>query len=220
MDNLSAADTVPRLATTSTEEEWAETARTLFDKRRYLQAARSYERANMPRERDVAHAYYLREQARQIARSRGTVANPRRSALIEAANAFNEAAREASLRSEKLAYHRIAGECYFEAEELYKAAKAYLLAEDYTRAAQVFRQGGYFDDAVDAIENHRSRIPPQEVDSILNVAKLYYLKNQDLESVSRSLYCVTPDPELLTQPRYPSICRHRRGLGIYVGLWI
>ncbi|KAI0089815.1 hypothetical protein BDY19DRAFT_86920 [Irpex rosettiformis] len=181
VDNRSSADSVPRLATKSTAEEWAETARILFDKKRYLQASRSYERANMMRERDVAHAYFLREQARRIPRTRGTVANPRRSALLVVAKEFYNAARATSLRSEKLAYYRIAAESYFEADSFEQAGKAYLLAEEHTRAAQVFRQGGLFDEAVDAIEKHRDKVKPEEAENILNVAKLHYFKIQDLD---------------------------------------
>ena len=133
------------------------------------------------RERDVALAYFLREQARKIPRTRGMIANPRRSALLEAANAFRDAARAASLRSEKLAYYRIAAECYLEADNFEQAGKAYILAEEHTRAAQVFRQGGLFDEAVEAIENYRDKVNPQEAENILSVAKLHYFKNQDLE---------------------------------------
>ncbi|KAI0693657.1 hypothetical protein BC835DRAFT_1352925 [Cytidiella melzeri] len=181
IENVSAVDNVPRLATKSTSEEWAETARALFDNRRYLQSSRSYERADKLRERDVALAYYYREQARNTPRSRTTAVNPRQSAFLKAAGAFLMSAKAANLRSDMLAYYRNAAECYTEAEELQKAGKAYLQAEEHTRAAQVFRRGGYFDEAVDTIGKHRANIIPAEAEKIENVAKMHYFKQQDLE---------------------------------------
>lgn len=182
MKNVSAADSVPRLAVTSTAKEWAETARTLFDKRRYLQASRSYERANMMREKEVARAYYLREQAQKMATSRATITNSRKAAFLEAAGAFLVSAEQASTRrSEKLAYYRIAAECYHEADDLEMSAKAYMKAEQYTQAALVFRRGGFFDEAVDTVKTHKDKVRPMEAQIILNVAKMHYFKQQDLE---------------------------------------
>jgi tetratricopeptide (TPR) repeat protein len=181
VENVSAADNVPRLATTSTVEEWAETARTLFDNRRYLQAARSYERADRLREKDVAFAYYLREQARKIPHSRNTVDNPRKVAFVTAADAFMNSANAATLRSEKLTYYRLAAECYSDAEDLRKAAKAYIQAERHTRAAQTYRKGGFFNEAVDTIGQYKAHVDPEEADKILSVAKVHYFKQQDLE---------------------------------------
>ena len=180
-EESSGGDNAPGLATTSTAAEWADTARTLFDNRRYLQASRCYEKAAMPRERDVAYAYYLREQARLKPHSRSTVDNPRKAAFIEASTAFSLSAASAVLRSERLTYYRNAAECYLEAEELVKAAVAYIAAEDYTRGAQLYRQTGHFDEAVDVIEKYKAQVQETEAENIVKVAKLHYFTQQELE---------------------------------------
>lgn len=179
--NCTAADEVPRLAMSSSSEEWAATARTLFDHRRYLQAVRCYERAAMARERDVAFAYYLREQARGTAKSKRTVDSARTLAFIEAAKAFLASASAANVRSEMLPYYRNAADCFVEAGEHKRAAEAYLHAEDFTRSAQYYRKAGSFDEAIDVIKTHPKDIPKGDANAIVSVAKLHYFKTNHLE---------------------------------------
>ncbi|THG96062.1 hypothetical protein EW026_g5704 [Hermanssonia centrifuga] len=175
------SDTLPRLAVSSTPEEWAKTARDLFDHRRYLQAARCYERALLNRERDIAHAFYLREQARGTS-STGRIANTVRiTAFVAAANAFSASAVAAAKRSEKIAYHRNAAECFVEAADDVRAAEAFLHAELFTRAAQHYRKAGMFDNAVEVIQSHRTSIQDDDAENIIAVAKMHYFKHQALE---------------------------------------
>lgn len=168
---------------TSTAEEWAATARTLFDHRRYLQAVRCYERANLPREKDVAYAYYLREQARGTAKSKRTTDTTRTVAYVTAANAFLRSAAVALVREEKLAYYRNAADCFVEVDEYRKAAAAYLQAEEFTLSAQYYRRGGLFDEAVEVVQNHGDRIREKDAAAIIDVAKLHYVKESRLEYV-------------------------------------
>ncbi|KAI0079047.1 hypothetical protein K474DRAFT_723989 [Panus rudis PR-1116 ss-1] len=177
-------DDVPQLAMSSTVEEWAKTARTLFDNRRYMQAMHCYERAAMSREKDVAHAYYLREQARSIPASRANTA-PRASAFMTAANAFINSAKASRTALESRAYYRIAAECFAEAGNDRQAAEAYLSAQEYTRSAQFYRKADLFDDAVQVVETHRSDIAPADADAILEIAKLYYFKENQLSNATR-----------------------------------
>ena len=179
--NCSAADEVPRLAMSSTPEEWAATARTLFDNRGYLQAVRGYERAGMPRQKDVAYAYHLRERARGTEKTRRTTDNTRTLAFIAAADAFLKSASAASVRRETLAYYRNAAECFVEADDHRGAAEAYLQAEDFTRAAQHYRKAGLFDEAVGVVQQHGGHIPEKVANTIIDVAKLHYVKENRLE---------------------------------------
>lgn len=135
----------------------------------------------MAREKDIAYAYYLREQARLKPNSRSTIDNPRKTAFVAAADAFSSSASSAILRSERQAYYRIAAECYVEASELPQAAKAYIYADEPTRGAQLYRQAGLFNEAVDTIERYKDHIGDVEANNIINVAKLHYFKQQDLE---------------------------------------
>jgi tetratricopeptide (TPR) repeat protein len=165
----------------STTEEWAATARTLFDHRRYLQAVRCYERANLPREKDVAYAYYLREQARGTTKTGRTTDISRTIAYTAAADAFLRSASVAAVREETLAYYRNAAECWAEIDEYRKAAAAYLHAEEFTLSAQHYRRCGLFDEAVAVVQEHRHGIPEADATVIIDVAKLHYVKESRLE---------------------------------------
>lgn len=161
----------------STPEEWAKTARTLFDNRRYPQAMHCYERALLPRERAVAEAYCLRDQARGTEpRSDDT---KRVSAFTRAAEAFWSSA-DAAVK-EKTTYFRIAGECYEECGNDVLAAYAYQNAAEYTRAAQLYRKVGMFDEAVAVVKGHN--VTPDVAESIIDVSRLEYARGGKLKYV-------------------------------------
>ena len=180
---MAAIDRAPQLANSSTPEEWAEMARTLFDHKNYSQASRAFERAKMPRQRDIAGAYYLREMARRTSRTNSTSTSlgPKEQAFLIAAQAFCLCAELSRSQKEKFAYYRNAAECYLEASELKKAAEAYILINEHTKAAQIYRQGGLFDEAIDTIERYSEQIQPSDADKIRDVAKIHYSKEQDIE---------------------------------------
>jgi hypothetical protein len=122
---------MPRLAMSSSVEEWA---RELFDRKKYLQAKHCYERATMPREVYVAHAYFLREQARTTqGGDTSHMKEGRRVAFVFAAEAFLTCPKQA--RKFTPAYYRIAGECFEEAPDILRAAEAFLEAREYNIAA-------------------------------------------------------------------------------------
>ena len=166
---------------TSTPEEWAATARTLFDHRRYLQASRCYERAGLPREEDVAYAYFLREQARATVKTKRTTDYTRATAFVTAAEAFLQSAAVAAVREETLAYYRNAAECFAEVDELRRAAEAYIRAEEFTLSSQYYRRAGLFDEVVQVVLRHRPRIPEASAAALIYVAKLHYLKESRIE---------------------------------------
>ena len=166
----------------STPEEWAQTAHVLFSHRRYTQAAHSFDRAGLPREKDVACAYHLREQARM----KPTIPRPadissRLKAYVAAAEAFIGSAKAAAHTKERLAYYRIAAECFADVESHSAAAQTFLLASEYTRAAQHYRKAGLFDEAVAVIRAHREDIPAAVSDKIIHVAKIHYFTKDRLK---------------------------------------
>ncbi|TCD62368.1 hypothetical protein EIP91_006977 [Steccherinum ochraceum] len=185
VQNCSPGDNVPQLTTVSSPEEWAQTARTLFDNRRYLQAVHSYERAGLLREKDVAYAYYFREQARAMPATSRPGDNPRNVAFIDAAEAFLASAEVAESRQERLAYYRIAAECFTEGDENGRAAAAYLSATEYTRSAQHYRKAGMFDEAVNVVQTHRKDIPAPAAEKIIDVAKLHYFTKNKVDQATR-----------------------------------
>lgn len=170
-------DVLPQLATSSTAEEWAKTARALFDNRRYTQAIHCYERAGMYRERNIAQAYHLRERARAVSLLDST----RPSAFTTAARAFAHAAVASGTPPETRAYYRIAAECFSEAGDYRRAAQSYFSAEEFTRSAQCYRKANMFDKAVEVIKSHRDKIKQDDAEAILSIAKLYYFREHRLE---------------------------------------
>ncbi|EJF58549.1 hypothetical protein DICSQDRAFT_172899 [Dichomitus squalens LYAD-421 SS1] len=178
IQNCTPGTDVPRLAMSSTAEDWAKTALSLFNNRRYMQAMHCYERAGLSRERAVANAYYLRE----VARTRPVIRGDNQSqtlAFLAAAEAFIASAREAV--TEKKAYYRIAAQCYVDGGEDFKAAQAYALAAEYTLAAQHYRKAGKFEDAVDIIKVHRAEMQVEVVESIVDVSRLYFLREKQIK---------------------------------------
>ena len=162
----------------STAEDWAKTAQTLFNNRRYMQAMHCYERAGKTREKAVAHAYYLREVARTTPVTRRDTST-QAVAFIAAAEAFITSAQAAV--TEKKAYYRIAAQCYVDSDEDYKAAEAYLLATEYTLAAQHFRKAGKFEEAVNVIKQHKERMQVDVVERIVDVSRLYFLREKQIK---------------------------------------
>lgn len=139
-----------------------------------------FKRAGMLREVAVADAYSLREQARTItSRHRQDEATPSKAAFLVAAEAFVKCAVAAP--KETRAYYRIAGECFVNHGDNLKAAQVYLDAEEYTIAAQLYRKEGHFDDVVHVVRSYRDRMQPNVVESILNIVRLFYLRNFELE---------------------------------------
>lgn len=57
----------------------------------------------------------------------------------------------------------------------------YLLAEEHTEAAKIFRRGGMFDEAVDTIDKYAEKIEPEAAEKIRDVAKIHYSLEQNIE---------------------------------------
>ena len=162
----------------STAEDWAKTALSLFNNRRYMQAMHCYDRAGLFREKAVAHAYYLREVARSTPVTKGD-STAQALAFIDAAEAFATSAQDAV--TEKKAYYRIAAECYVHSKDDYKAAQAYSSAAEYTLAAQHYRKAGKFDEAVHIVQSHKDKVATHVAESIVDVSRLYFLRERQLK---------------------------------------
>ena len=172
---------MPALAVSSGKEEWAEAARSLFVKRQYSEAVDAFERADRPQERLVALAYSLREEARaSFANSHGVVSS-QSSMFVKAAEAFVDAAHGALEDEDRRTYYRIAAECYVRGGNDGKAGAAYRDAREYTLAAKHFRKAGMFDEAVTVVQSYGEDIPRDVVQSIVDVSKLYYIRENEIE---------------------------------------
>ena len=146
----------------------------------------SYERAGMPREKDIAYGYHLREQARGIPIRNRPGDNERRSAYKKVAEAFLASAQQATISLERNEYYRIAAEAFLVLEDHAQAAKAFEKASKFTEAAQNYRHAGLFDETVSVIKNHGDSMDPTVVDKLTNVARYFYLQRADLKYSSLS----------------------------------
>ncbi|CAA7264670.1 unnamed protein product [Cyclocybe aegerita] len=186
IQNCTPGTDVPRLAVSSSPEEWEKSGRTLFTNKRYLQAMHCFERAALPREVRVSHTYYLREQARSVKAtgSRQSISE-RQEAFLAAAEAFKECAVSTINAKEKRAYLHNAGDCFEHAQEDFKAAEVYKQAGEFTTAAKLYRKCAKFDEAVEIITQNRQAVDSNVAQNIVEIAKLFYFKNNELSKASQ-----------------------------------
>ena len=198
---------IPRLAVSSTHEQWSKTGKKsvlspgilsdtfddhyfrMFLSKRYAQASVAFLRAGRKREVAICNAYLLREKAR----STSTIANAARTqAFVAAADAFIACAQESPSKQirERRTYYGTAGECYSEARKLKKAGDSYRLAEQYATAARTYREGEYFDELAEVITQHGNALDSGLRERLTKVAQMYYFKVYFPTSVSLKNACL------------------------------
>ena len=175
-----------------------------------------FERANLPREMAVANAYYLREQARSLLGSSPQRNGPCLKAFIKAAEAFLDCASSAS--KETRTYFSVAADCFERGDDIKRAAKANLDAENFTRAAQLYRKVGMFDEAVQIVKDHKEKMEAHIADSIVDIARLYYFKEHELEYVLQQIISCYADLDTDLQEGDGLVFFTRRRVGILGGV--
>ena len=144
----------------------------------------SYERAGMPREKAIAYAYHLREQARGIPVRHRAGDNERRKAYGNVAKAFLTSAGETGATSrERSEYYRLAAEAFLSLHDHAQAAQAYEKASKFTEAAQNYRHAGMFDKTVSVIKNYGAVMDTSVAERLTDVARYYYFERGDFEYV-------------------------------------
>jgi hypothetical protein len=152
----------------------------------------SFERAGMPREKDIAYAYHLREQARGILVRNRAGDNERRNAYEKVAKAFLASAGDPGVTSrERREYYRIAAETFPILEDHAQAAWAFEKASKFTEAAQNYRYAGMFDETVSVIKNHGAVMDSSVAEKLTGVARYYYLERGDLKYILPSYHLLT-----------------------------
>ena len=147
----------------------------MFTNKRYAQALVAFQRAGRTREVEICHAFLLRENARAVPDDQ---VKDRVGAFNEAAEAFSACAK-ASLphqMRERLAYYTNAAECFVQGRMLGKAGGCFVHAEQYSKAARVYREGGYFDEMVEVLEEHSQQIEPNLLAQLTKIAQMNYFK--------------------------------------------
>jgi len=144
----------------------------------------SYERAGMRREKAIAYAYHLREQARGIPVRNRAGDSERRNAYVGVAKAFLASAGETgAISRERNEYYRIAAETFLILEDHAQAAQAFEKASKFTEAAQNYRHAGMFDETVAVIKNHGAVMDSSVAEKLTDVARYYYFERGDLKYV-------------------------------------
>ncbi|KAG7450840.1 uncharacterized protein BT62DRAFT_1001654 [Guyanagaster necrorhizus] len=189
INNFTPGSDVPRLASESTPEEWAAEGRELFNAKHFSQAKHCYRKANLPLLASIADAYDLRMKARNVVGTSRQKVLERRSCFAEAAKSFSECANFTSNPRDSLTYLRISGECFEQADKKDRAAEKFLLAQEYTRAAELYRDIGKFDDAVAIVKAHEDEMPSNVVESVIKLARLAYFSGDRQMKKAQELFC-------------------------------
>ncbi|KAJ1305435.1 hypothetical protein OPQ81_000445 [Rhizoctonia solani] len=176
-------DPMPQLSVSSTEADWAKSGRLLFNKRLYPQAIFCFEKAGLSVERDIAAAYESRKQARLLQAAKSVDRAARRSAFARTASDFLKCAILSKGKQQTSCYLR-AAECYLQAEDWKAAAEAFYSAKDFDMATRNFRRAGCFDEAVEVVKRHKSRVQKNIAEDIFGVARLEYFRTNKLEKAS------------------------------------
>lgn len=80
-------------------------------------------------------------------------------------------------------YFRLAAECFARGGQDREAARAYEHAAMYEFAVRFYRRVEEFDELVRVLNSHRNEIPREVVDELYSVAKIYYLKTNQMSYV-------------------------------------
>ncbi|KAJ6578043.1 hypothetical protein B0H19DRAFT_574136 [Mycena capillaripes] len=175
----------PRFAISSKPAEWQEKGRELFDSKRFSLAKLCYERAYMPHEAAVSHAYHLREEASGMPHDHRREIAARRTAFLQVAGTFLGCARDERAKDAAETYFRRAGECFEDAGDFNQAIDAYNHAKYFSRVAELYRDIGKIDQAVATVKNHDRDINPNVSQRVISVARLFYFKNGQFEKAGR-----------------------------------
>ncbi|THU96851.1 hypothetical protein K435DRAFT_754482 [Dendrothele bispora CBS 962.96] len=182
--NLTPEMDVPKLATSSTPEEWDKQGRNLFQRKKYAEAKHCFERAHLPERAAIANAYILRTKAQAIPPDTKANRQTRHQMFCSAAEAFDECSESASYKR-RLDFLRLGGDCYKSGDELILAARAYQNAKQFTDAVICYRDISHFDEAIDIVKSEANSVDQDIVDNVTRLAKLFYFNEvQFLPSTS------------------------------------
>jgi hypothetical protein len=97
-----------------------------------------------------------------------------------AADAFTDCG-EAATGNQKLQYYRNSADCYVRAGDDFKAAEAYLNAQEFEQAAKRYRKAGRFDKTLHVLDDHDVNIPEETKEDLWTVCRLYYCSRNNTQ---------------------------------------
>ncbi|KAL0571720.1 hypothetical protein V5O48_010244, partial [Marasmius crinis-equi] len=162
----------PRLASSSTPEEWFFRGKQLFHLKKYPEAKHCYERARKPEYVLMAEAYILQDIAI------GTQSTPRRQAAFrDAGQAFRRCS--GTFQGRRSEYLLLSAGCFREAGEYYTAGNIYREIHYYGDAVECYLEFSMFDEAVRIVLEHKDDLEPSLADKTIKKAKFYYFSSAD-----------------------------------------
>ncbi|KAK0207964.1 hypothetical protein DFS33DRAFT_396866 [Desarmillaria ectypa] len=199
IQNYTPGSDAPRLASSSTPEEWAAKGRELFYRKQFSHAKHCYIRANLPILASIAGAYDLRAKARKVIGTSRPKILERCACFVEAAISFSECANVASSSKDSLTYFRISGECFEQADQKYRAAQMFFQAQEYTHAAELYRDLGNFDEAVAIVKAYEGKMSSKVVENVIKLARLTYFSNRQMKKAHQLFDSLEEELEYLEE---------------------
>ncbi|KAJ3908266.1 hypothetical protein F5879DRAFT_367138 [Lentinula edodes] len=169
--NIEPGTNAPKLATSSSPEDWARQGHLLFERKKWAEAKHCFERALQPENVAIAEAYCLREKAERSSLEKSN-AKLRNTQFREAAEAFYQCSRSAG-RKRMLDFARLSGSCYEKACEFLLAARNYNLARRFNDSVRCYRKADRYDEAVKIVQTETD-VEPSLVADTIRVAKMFY----------------------------------------------
>ncbi|KAH7874451.1 uncharacterized protein C8R40DRAFT_1108966 [Lentinula edodes] len=169
--NIEPGTNAPKLATSSSPEDWARQGDLLFERKKWAEAKHCFERALQPKKVAIAEAYRLREKAERSSLDKSN-AKLRNAQFHEAAEAFYQCSRSA--RRKRISdFVRLSGTCYEKAGEFLLAARNYNLARRFNDSVRCYRKADRYDEAVKIVQTETD-VEPSLVADTIRVAKMFY----------------------------------------------
>ncbi|KAJ3997585.1 hypothetical protein F5050DRAFT_1750599 [Lentinula boryana] len=178
--NIKPGTNTPKLATSSTPEDWARQGRILFDRKKWIEAKHCFARALQPENVAIAEAYHLRKEAERSSLDKYNM-KLRNAQFRKAAEAFYKCSRSAG-RKRMLDFVKLSGSCYEKAGEFLLAARNYELARRFNDAIRCYRKVDHYDEAVRIAQTETNVEPLLAADTIRVAKMLYFNRVQSLPS--------------------------------------
>ena len=146
----------------------------MFLKGRHRQAQLCFERAGRQLERDISHAYHLRQDARLIERG----SKKRALTFCSAADIFWACGLKLKPPNHLKCFLKSA-ECYVQGDSLIRASDAYYHADEWTLAAHYARMEAQFDRAIEIIDE--GNVHKVAAELIVQVCKVVYVQRNQMQ---------------------------------------
>ncbi|KAF8594602.1 P-loop containing nucleoside triphosphate hydrolase protein [Ceratobasidium sp. AG-I] len=176
VETESASQMVGRLASSSSQSQWAAKGREFFSHRLYKLAAACFVQAKQPNDAQISRAYHQMARA-NLKRLRGDTPDARR-ALLSAAEDMEECAKLSKTGdSRNLHYH--AGTCFEAACEIYQAARSFAMAQRYEYAVELLFTAQDLAHGIDFLLEYRKELNVDIFARLLDIGRQHLFRHRE-----------------------------------------